>query len=158
MLSKLRSLLLAARKSLLLITATAVMTASLMSGAVPAALRWLGGGSGTVPQVDPRFVSIGRSYVPELGKAYSAAWDEGVKALESGESIGAALKVVGQSWEQGRTRLFDRLVTPELSKVVPDGKAEAEVNDADRKAVAGTWRGLAKGLKSSGRLGWPFGR
>ncbi|QEH38665.1 hypothetical protein OJF2_72710 [Aquisphaera giovannonii] len=157
MFARVRAFLLAERKSLMLVAASVVATTGLTTWAMPAASRWLGRGAATTRTADPRFVALGRSYIPELGKAYSSAWDDGATALESGQAIGAALKVVSQSWEQGRTKLFDRLVTPELCKVVPDGKPEAELKDADKAAVARAWRGLAAGMKSTGRWAWPFG-
>ncbi|WP_165221847.1 hypothetical protein [Aquisphaera insulae] len=158
MIQKIRSLLLAERKTLLLVAVTSVASVGLTGGAIPAALRWWRGDSAAAPALDPRFVAIGRSYVPELGEAYSAAWEDGAKALEAGQGIGEALKVVGRSWEQGRAKLFDRLVTPELSKVIPDGKAESEIEDGDKEAMVRAWRGLAGGMKPRGRLSWPFGR
>jgi hypothetical protein len=41
---------------------------------------------------------LGKTYLLELGRVYAAAWNEGGKALESGQPVAAALKSVGQSW------------------------------------------------------------
>jgi len=108
-----------------------------------------GGSSPTpVPAIDGRFVILGRVYLPELGRAYGTAWNEGARALESGQPVAAALKSVGRSWESSRVQLFDRLITPQLSKIVADGETEAQVTLADRMALARAWRGLASGLAS----------
>ena len=68
--------------------------------------------------LDVRFIPLGKTYLPELSRAYAAAWNEGAKALESGQPVTAALKSVRQSWDSGQVQLFDRLVTPEFSKFV----------------------------------------
>jgi len=39
------------------------------------------------------------TYLLELGRVYAAAWNEGEKAVESGQPVAAALKGVGQSWD-----------------------------------------------------------
>ncbi|MGC1719643.1 MAG: hypothetical protein WA746_11705 [Isosphaeraceae bacterium] len=70
------------------------------------------------PLLDVRFIPLGKTYLPELSRAYAAAWNEGAKALESGQPVTAALKSVRQSWDSGQVQLFDRLVTPEFSKFV----------------------------------------
>ena len=63
-----------------------------------------------------------RPIFPSCSRAYAAAWNEGAKALESGQPVTAALKSVRESWDSGQVQLFDRLVTPEFSKfVVGDG-------------------------------------
>ncbi len=66
----------------------------------------------------------------------------------SGQSVAAALKCVSQSWDSGRVQLFDRLIAPELSKIVADGQPESQVTTADRQALARAWRGFASGLGS----------
>ena len=104
-----------------------------------------------VPALDSRFVTLGRAYLPELGKAYATAWNEGAKALESGQPVAAAIKTVGQSWDSGRGQLFDRLITPELTKIVADGQPESEVTAAARQALVRAWRGFASGLGSPRR-------
>ena len=59
--------------------------------------------------LDVRFIPLGKTYLPELGRVYAAAWNEGARALESGQPVAAALKSVDQSWDSGRVQLFDRL-------------------------------------------------
>jgi len=51
--------------------------------------------------LDVRFIPLGKTYLPELSRVYAAAWNEGVKALQSGQPVTAALKSVGQSWDSG---------------------------------------------------------
>jgi hypothetical protein len=126
---------------------------------LPHLAKWLGGyepGPAPAPLVDDRFIPLGRAYLPELGKQYAAAWIEGAKALEAGQPVSSALKSVSQTWDHGRAELFDRLLTPELSKIVPDGQADAETKVVDRLALARAWRGLASGLVSRRWvIGWP---
>jgi hypothetical protein len=98
--------------------------------------------------IDARFVPLGQVYLPELGRLYAAAWTEGAKALEAGQQVDVALKRVSQAWDSGRVVLFDRLVTPQFSKVLPEGRAEAESKAADKMALARAWRGFARGLAS----------
>jgi hypothetical protein len=51
--------------------------------------------------LDVRFIPLGMTYLPELSRVYAAAWNQGAKALESGQPVTAALKSVGQSWDSG---------------------------------------------------------
>jgi hypothetical protein len=99
------------------------------------------------PPADARFIPLGKRYVPELGQAYAEAWNEGAKALDAGRPVAEALQTVSKVWDAGRVRLFNRLVTPEFSKVVAESKSAPEMSDADRAALARAWRGFAAGLK-----------
>jgi hypothetical protein len=99
--------------------------------------------------LDVRFIPLGKTYLPELGRVYAAAWNEGARALESGQPVAAALKSVDQSWDSGRVQLFDRLVTPEFSKIVPENQPEGEAKPADLAALTRAWRGFALGLNPS---------
>ena len=78
----------------------------------------------------------GKTYLPELSRAYAAAWNEGAKVLESGQLVTAALKSVRQSWDSGQVQLFDRLVTPEFSKFVAENQPKAEAKPTDLAALA----------------------
>jgi hypothetical protein len=86
--------------------------------------------------LDVRFIPLRKTYLPELSRVYAAAWNEGAKALESGQPVTAALKSVGQSWDSGQVQLFDRLVTPEFSKFVAENQPEAEAKPTDLAALA----------------------
>jgi hypothetical protein len=44
---------------------------------------------------------LGNTYLLELGRVYAVAWNEGEKAVESGQPVAAALKSVGQSRDSG---------------------------------------------------------
>ena len=99
------------------------------------------------PPHDRRYVSLGRAYLPQLGKAYAAAWDQGAKALDSGQGISAALDTVAQTWTANRTEIYDKLLTPELAKIVPESVKDSDVTPAERAAMAAAWRGFALGLK-----------
>jgi hypothetical protein len=125
---------------------------SIVVGGVMAigASTWLapssGPASGPQPPYDPRFVPVGRAYLTELGKAYAEAWDEGAKDLEAGQGLAPALAAVAKAWEQNRVQLFDRMVTPEFDRLIPETKKETEVTPQERAAMAAAWRGFALGL------------
>jgi hypothetical protein len=95
---------------------------------------------------DTRFVAIGAAYLPELGKCYAAAWEEGAKHLESGGGIAAALDKVSKHWSTKRTALYDYILTKEFSKIVAENVNDADLTPAERSAMAAAWRGLALGL------------
>jgi hypothetical protein len=99
------------------------------------------------PPYDRRYVSLGQAYLPQLGHAYAIAWEQGAKALDSGQGISAALDTVAQSWTANRTEVYDKLLTPELAKIVPESVKDSDVNSAERAAMAAAWRGFALGLK-----------
>jgi hypothetical protein len=100
-----------------------------------------------------RLERLGRAYLPELGRVYAAAWREGAGRLERGQSIASALEAVGRAWDTGRLRLFDRLVTPELAAIVPQGSSRPSGpgRDDGPKALARAWRAFAAGLDAAGR-------
>ena len=88
----------------------------------------------------------GKAYLPQLGKAYAAAWEEGAKQLEAGQSITAALEAVSKTWSANRTQLYDHVFTPEFSRIVAESVKDADVTPAERAALAAAWRGLSLGL------------
>ena len=98
------------------------------------------------PAVDARFVAIGHAYPQQLAKAYAAAWDQGAKQLDAGATVSAALDAVGKAWTSKRTELYDQVVTPALSAILPESTADADVTPAERAALAAAFRGLARGL------------
>ncbi|MGC8643448.1 MAG: hypothetical protein ACP5XB_26625 [Isosphaeraceae bacterium] len=137
-------------KTLLLVLASAAVGAGLSAG-IPPLAKWLEASKPTpapAPLVDKTLIPLGRNYLAALGQEYAAAWIAGAKALESGQSVSSALKSVAQSWDQGRSQLFDRLLSPEFTKIIPDGQPDASTKPADRQAMAQAWRGLAAGLTS----------
>ncbi len=129
-------------------TFLSVGLSSLLGGAVAIGVSWhMRGPEGPPgPPRDPRFVSIGRAYLPELGKAYAAAWEEGARALDSGQPVSAAIAAVGRAWDTNRARLFDRMATPEFTGIVPESRRDADVTAQQRGALAAAWRGFAAGL------------
>ncbi|HKM54669.1 MAG TPA: hypothetical protein VJY33_14765 [Isosphaeraceae bacterium] len=102
-----------------------------------------------VPAVDARFVALGKAYLPQLGKVYATAWVEGAGALESGQPIDKALQNVSAAWDAGRTNLFDRLITPELVKILPEGQDPSAITPAQRQELSRAFRGFAVGLGGS---------
>ncbi len=93
-----------------------------------------------------RFVALGEVYLPQLGKAYAAAWEEGARQLDAGKDVSEALDTVAKEWSINRIHLYDRLVTPQFSLVVPEGADDAKLGPGDRAALAAAWRGLSRGL------------
>jgi hypothetical protein len=98
------------------------------------------------PPQDPHFVKVGRAYLPGLGKAYAAAWEEGAKGLEAGQPFSTAIAAVGKAWDANRAQLFDRVATPEFAKIIPESQKDADVTSQQRAAMAAAWRGFASGL------------
>lgn len=120
---------------------------------VGATAWWLGGrGDGPTPTpasaIDPRFVPVGKAYIKDLGVAWGASLEDGAKILDAGQPIGMADDAVAKAWEANRKSAFNAHVTPELSKVVEQGKDEKSVTPADRSALAKAYRGLAKGASN----------
>jgi hypothetical protein len=101
---------------------------------------------GPLPPRDARCVAVGKTYLPQLGLAYAAAWEEGAKQLEAGEGMSAALDTVARSWSSNRTQLYDRVLTPEFSKIVAESTKDTDLTPAERSAMASAWRGVAQGL------------
>jgi hypothetical protein len=100
-----------------------------------------------VPPHDPHFVKLGRAYLPELGKAYASAWEDGAKGLDAGQNLSVALSAVAKSWGTSRTQLFDQMATPEFGKLIAESKKDADVTLQERAAMAAAWRGFALGLR-----------
>ena len=94
-----------------------------------------------------QFAAIGRAYLPQLGKSYAAAWEEGAKQLDAGGGISAALDTVSKTWSANRTKLYDHVLTPEFSKIVAESVNDADLTAAERSAMAAAWRGLSLGLR-----------
>ena len=95
---------------------------------------------------NPQYVAIGKAYLPRLGKAYAAAWEEGAKQLEAGGGISAALDAVSKTWSANRTKLYDQMLTPEFAKIVAESVKDADLTPSERSAMAAAWRGLSSGL------------
>ncbi len=129
-------------------TLLTVALSSLMGGAVAVGVSIrLGEPAGPpAPPSDPQFVRLGRAYLPGLGKAYAAAWEEGAKGLDTGQPLSAAIAAVGKTWDANRTQLFDQKATPEFAKIIPESQKDADVTPQQRAAMAAAWRGFASGL------------
>jgi hypothetical protein len=129
-------------------TLLTVALSSLLGAAVAVGVSArLGGPAGPpAPPHDPHFVRLGRAYLPGLGKAYAAAWEEGAKGLEAGQPLSAAIAAVGKAWDANRNQLFDRMATPEFAKIIPESRKDADITPQQRAAMAAAWRGFAWGL------------
>lgn len=108
-----------------------------------------GGNAPKTPAVEPRFVALGKVYLPQLGKAYASAWVQGAGVLESGQPVDKALQSVSAGWDAGRKSLFDRLVTPELVKIAPEEQDISALTPAQREQLVRAFRGFAVGLGGS---------
>ncbi len=140
---------LVAGKAVFLVVCSVALGAGLAVGVRAALDASDAGGAPVVPTVDARFVALGKAYLPQLGKVYASAWAEGAGALESGQPLDEALKSVGAAWDAGRTSLFDRLITPEFVKILPEGQEQSAVTPAQRSELSRAWRGFAAGLGGS---------
>jgi hypothetical protein len=98
------------------------------------------------PSRDAHLAAVGRAYLPQLGRAYAEAWNQGAVALDSGQPVSAALDLVAKNWTAGRTAVFDKLVAPEFAKIVPESIKDSDVTPKERAALAAAWRGFAVGL------------
>jgi len=129
-------------------TLLSVALSSLLGGAVAIGVsdRLRAPAGPPAPPTDPKFVRLGRAYLPELGKAYAAAWEEGAKALDAGQPLSAAIAAVGKTWDANRTQLFDQKATPEFAKIVPESQKDADITPQQRAAMTAAWRGFASGL------------
>ncbi len=129
-------------------TLATVVFSGLVGGAVAlGVVQWHARPAGPpAPPHDPKFEKIGREYLPGLGKAYAAAWEEGATSLDAGQPLPAALAAVSKAWEANRIALFDKSVASEFSRIVPESQKDADVTPAQRAALAAAWRGLALGL------------
>lgn len=133
-------------------TLLTVVLSGLLGGAVAIGFStWLSSPDGPppspVPPHDPHFVKLGRSYLPELGKVYASAWEDGAKGLDSGQNLSAAPSAVAKAWGTNRTQLFDQVATPEFRKLVAESRKDADVTPQERAAMAAAWRGFAIGLR-----------
>ncbi|MGP0069733.1 MAG: hypothetical protein ACLQGP_39795 [Isosphaeraceae bacterium] len=133
-------------------TILTVVLSSLLGAALAIGLStWLWSPEGPppspVPPHDPHFVKLGRAYLPELGRAYAMAWEDGAKGLETGQSLSVALSGVAKAWGTNRTQLFDQMASLEFRKLVAESKKDTDVTPQERAAMAAAWRGFALGLR-----------
>jgi len=132
-------------------TLATILLSSLVGAALAiAAAVWLQAPARPAPSrpspSDPRFVALGKDYLPRLANVYAAAWEEGAKQLEAGSAISSAFDAVSKSWASSRTQLFDHVITPEFAKIVAESVKDTDVTAEERSAMAAAWRGLSQGL------------
>jgi hypothetical protein len=94
-----------------------------------------------------RCVALGREYMAELRNTYALAWYAGALDLEHSVPMGKVLERVAAVWAQRRVELFDRLVTPEFARIVPEEKKDEDVTATERWAMARAWHDFADGLR-----------
>jgi hypothetical protein len=92
-------------------------------------------------------VRLGKTYTVNLGKVYASAWETGAASLDAGKPVSEALGSVRAAWDQDRGRLFNRFISIEFDKIVPQGKADADVTAAERAELSKAWRSFAAGLR-----------
>jgi hypothetical protein len=132
---------------MLLSAATSAILGAVISFGVSYYLIHPGEPGVPTPPRNARFVKIGRAYLLALGKAYAEAWNDGAKQLDQGTALSASLKSVGDSFAARRMALMDKVLTPELARIVPESTRDTDVTPAERAAMAAAWRGLALGLE-----------
>lgn len=96
---------------------------------------------------DPAFASLGRAHAPRILAAEAIAYESAATDLEAGKPFSAAFASIPEVRAKARTDSFARYVAPDFAKLLPDGKADAEITTAERSAVVSAWRGFAKGLR-----------
>jgi hypothetical protein len=94
---------------------------------------------------DKAFASLGREYLPELGKAYGKAWEAGAAKIDAGLPIAAASEEVTKAWQAQRVDVFNRMITPQLQSIFPEGADEASITPSQRVRMARAYRGLGRG-------------
>jgi len=99
------------------------------------------------PLSSQALVRLGKTYTGNLGKVYASAWEAGAASLDAGKPVSEALDSVRAAWDQDRGRLFNRFVSVEFDKIVPQGKADADVTSAQRAELSKAWRSFAAGLR-----------
>jgi hypothetical protein len=132
------------------ILVTAVVSCLVGAATAIAGSAWLAQSPAVTPDPsparDPRFVALGKAYLPQLGKAYAAAWEEGAKQLDAGAGISASIDTIAKTWSANRAQLYDHVLTPEFSKIVAESVKDADVTPQERAAMAAAWRGMSVGL------------
>src|SRR5262245_9430879 len=66
-------------------------------------------------------VALGRTYAPELAGTYATAWEAAALALEKGQAVADAQKVLQDTWQAARIAAFKKDVEPGFSAVLPAG-------------------------------------
>lgn len=128
-------------------TITTVLASSLLGGIFALLVQaWLTPPPSSRPY-DAAFAHIGLDYPRHLGIAYASAWEDGATRLECGASPSAAIAAVGREWDANRAFLFDRMLTAEFARIIPEQQPDAEVSPSQRDAMARAWRGFARGLR-----------
>ena len=83
---------------------------------------------------DKRFVIIGHDYLPQLGKAYAAAWEQGAKNSKPAEASRFHWTRCRKAWKSNRVQLYDRMLTPEFAKIVAENIKDEDLTTAERTA------------------------
>jgi len=128
-------------------TLAPVMLSSFLGGCIAIAVSACLDPARGQPTYDADFARLGREYPAALGRQYAAAWEAGALRLECGDDLSKAIAVVGREWDGNRAMLFDRTITTEFAKIVPEAQHDADVTPSQRAAMARAWRGFARGLR-----------
>ena len=92
-------------------------------------------------------IAVGKSYAPSLVASYASGWDAAANALESGASVLDSQRALQDTFLKARQQAFALKMTPALNRILPEGSEPAD--PAMRKAVAGYWRNIARGLRNA---------
>ena len=88
---------------------------------------------------------LGRKFASAVAGSFGDAWTLAADTLEQGKSVADAQAALQAGWQEGRTKAFTMLVTPEFSKVLLEGTEPT--TPAQRTEVVKLWRDFAAGLK-----------
>lgn len=99
------------------------------------------------PSLDPKFYQLGRTYSGTLASTYADALDAGASMLASGQTLSAAMAGIAKQWESGRSSAFEKSLTPEFARIIPESTKDADITSAQKDAMARACRSVAAGLR-----------
>ena len=88
---------------------------------------------------------LGRKFAGAVAGSFGDAWLMAAETLEQGKSVADAQSALQTGWQEGRSKAFTMLVTPEFAKVLVEGTEPT--TPAQRAEVVKLWRDFAVGLK-----------
>ena len=88
---------------------------------------------------------LGRKFAGAVAGSFGDAWLVAADTLEQGKSVTDAQVALQTGWQDGRTKAFTMLVTPEFSKILLEGTEPT--TPAQRAEVVNLWRDFGAGLK-----------
>lgn len=123
-----------------------IATATLIAAVIHFGGFWPTPHPGPAPVVDPAFVKLGQTIAKTLAPNYGSAWGAYANEIDAGKPLSEAFKAQIAAWKASRDAVFTQHLTPEFSKILPEGTTDDKVTPAQRAAMSAAGRGLQKGL------------